>query len=508
MARSVGGQHMIVRDVSGALARSFDLVIIGGGIYGASLLYEAARRGLSACLCEANDFGSGTSWNSLRIVHGGLRYLQGLDLKRFYQHIQSRRRIARRLPQLVRVLPCVMPLYGQGLLRPSIMRGALLANDVLSTGRNRGLQQRVAIPSGAVLDSETTRREFPYVRSEGLKGAALWSDYFMISSERILIELLRNACRHGALALNYTRVEGLSESGGRVSGVCVKDLHTGVSGTIRASKVINCTGPWVGWIDAGTRAGLPTPVFHPSLAFNLLIDLKLKSTAALAVAAPTRGSQMLFLVPQKRTVLAGTLHLPRPPGTTVAKPEPHEVEQYLSQLRAALPGCEVSQAHVTRVFAGLLPAEQANSAALAKREILFDHGAQGGLAGLYTVAGVKFTAASEVAEAALQLSGLGRQAEDTQEVDANLPTSTATPLVTDATRFLQADPAEARDALLTVMREEAVLSIDDLVQRRTNWATSDENLDEIRGRVVQLIGARLEDSGQRDTHTSEMRSAR
>jgi glycerol-3-phosphate dehydrogenase len=496
---------VITRDITGALSRSFDLVVVGGGIYGASVLYEASRRGLSACLVEANDFGGGTSWNSLRIVHGGLRYLQGFDLKRFFQHVASRRQVAHRFPQLVRVLPCVMPLYGQGLMRPSTMWAALLANDVLSSARNRGLREQVAIPAGDVLGRDKTMREFPFVRSEGLQGAARWADYFMVSSERIVIELLRNSCRQGAVALNYTRAEGFSEDAGRVSGVRVRDSITGSSGTIRAKTVINCTGPWVSAplangatngasTTSSARAALPT--FWPSLAFNLLIDLALPTTSALAVAAPERGSQMLFLVPQKRTALAGTLHLPRPPGTTVAQPEPQEIEFYLSQLRAALPGC---QPRVTRVFAGLLPAEQANSAALAKREILFDHGAQGGLKGLYSVAGVKFTTASDVAVDALAMSGLSPRAAP----DPELPTSSATSLLIDATRFLAADAKDAREALLQTIREECVQSVDDLVQRRSNWATGDEDLELLRRRVGQLVGAQFE-----NTRMGEVRSAR
>jgi glycerol-3-phosphate dehydrogenase len=494
----VGGDHVISRDVKGALSQSFDLAIIGGGIYGASVLYEATRRGLSACLCEANDFGGGTSNNSLRIVHGGLRYLQGFDLKRFFQHVESRRRLARRFPQLVKVLPCVMPLYGQGLLRPSTMRLALLANDVLSAGRNRELQQRVAIPSAGVLDRQSTLREFPFVREQGLMGAARWADYFMVSSERIVMELLRNACRRGAIALNHTRAEGFgSDSSGRVSAVRVRDSLTGVTGSIRASTVINCTGPWIAALNS---KGTP-PTFHPSLAFNLLLDITLPCASALAVAAPQRGSQILFLVPQKRTVLAGTLHLPRPAGTTVATPEPHELELYLSQLRAALPGCQIGQPRITRVLAGLLPAEQADSAALAKREILFDHGAHGGLTGLYSVAGVKFTTASEVAEAALEMSGLARSR--TAAADPVMSVSPVTSLLTDAARFLAEDTRQAREALMQVIREESVHSIDDLVQRRTNWATADEDLEATRRRVVQLVGAQFDGS-----NVNELRSVR
>src|SRR5688500_16787116 len=108
---------VIVRDVAATSRREFDLVIIGGGIHGVALLHEAARRGVAACLCEARDFGGATSWNSLRILHGGLRYLQTLDLVRFFDSVAARRRLALMFPRLVRPLTCLMPLYGNSLRR-------------------------------------------------------------------------------------------------------------------------------------------------------------------------------------------------------------------------------------------------------------------------------------------------------------------------------------------------------------------------------------------------------
>ncbi|MEJ2083967.1 MAG: FAD-dependent oxidoreductase [Acidobacteriota bacterium] len=92
---------------------SYDLLIIGGGIYGACLSLEASRRGLSSLVLERDDFGGATSWNSLRILHGGLRYLQHLDLKRFRESVAERRWFSFWFPELVRPLPCLMPLYGK-----------------------------------------------------------------------------------------------------------------------------------------------------------------------------------------------------------------------------------------------------------------------------------------------------------------------------------------------------------------------------------------------------------
>ncbi len=467
---------MIVRDLEAAARREYDLVIIGGGIHGASLLQEAARRGLAACLCEAGDFGGATSWNSLRIVHGGLRALQTVDLPRFFQAVRARRHLARQFPALVRPLQCLMPLYGRGLKRRSVMRMALWLNDALSSHRNDGLALPVQLPKGRLLDAVATREAFPQVRGDGLEGAAVWSDYFMRSSERILIELLRDACRHGATALNYLPVTGLLRDGKVVRGVKCEIRNTG---TIRAKAVVNCAGPRMAEV-AEESGGL----FRPSLAFNLLLERRLPLRSAVAVAAPEAGAPVLFVVPQEQTLLAGTMHRPRSAGTTEAIVTEAEVGELLRQLNSAIPGLEAGPRHVLRVLAGLLPAAATGSSELARREVLLDHGKSGGLQGFYSMSGVKFTTASDVARRMLDLMGHpGSPVTGATE----LPLSPATALLTDAAAAQAADPGQLASMLRQVVAEESVQCLDDLLLRRTNWAATEPDLAPLRARVAAAL---------------------
>jgi glycerol-3-phosphate dehydrogenase len=474
---------MITRDVAAATQREFDLVVVGGGIYGVSLLQEAARRGLSACLCEAGDFGSGTTWNSLRIVHGGLRYLQTLDLRRFFQSVEARRRLSRQFPTLVRPLKCLMPLYGQGMKRASVMRMALLMNDVLSAHRNAGVPAEVHLPGGAILDASATRRVFPQVRGDGLEGAASWTDAFMLSSERVVMELLRDACRHGAVALNYAPVTEIVSEGGRARGVRIRDRLSGVESTLRGRTIVNCAGPQVRALAEG-QGGDTEELFRPSLAFNLLLDVHLPVDSALAVAAPQPGAPVLFVVPQPGTVLAGTMHLPRPAGTTEAAPTEAEIAGYLELLNQAIPGLGAGPGNVRRVFAGLLPATRIGSADIAKREVLRDHGAAGGLAGLYTVAGVKFTTANDVARQVLSLTGGASISALPEEA---LPTAAETPVLLDGSSLRGQGRESLRASLMRVMSEESVHSVDDLVLRRTNWATTEPDLEASSAWLGELL---------------------
>jgi glycerol-3-phosphate dehydrogenase len=483
---------MIKRDIEAAGRREFDLVVVGGGIYGVSLLQEAARRGLSACLCEANDFGGATTLNSLRIVHGGLRYLQTLDLPRFFQSVASRRQFARLYPALVRPLPCLMPLYGQGMKRASVMRMALLMNDVLSGHRNRGLGPELALPAGRVIDAAETVARFPGVRREGLEGAATWSDYFMVSSERILMEQLRDACRRGATAINYAPVQQVIVEGGAVRGVRVRDAASGSEFTLSTSRVVNCAGPQVHQL--ADRAGVDDErLFRPSLAFNVLLDVDLPQGQALAVAAPRPGAPILFLVPQPGALFAGTLHLPRPAGTTEALPTEQEISHYIDLLNAAIPGLDARLSNVRRVFAGLLPAKRIGSNEIAKREVVLSHASTGGPRGLFSVSGVKWTTATDVAGQVLKMMGIDRSSSDN---DVALPLAAATPALIDAARFVALDDDSARNLLQDIVAEEQVLHVDDLVLRRTSWATTETDLAPLRERVARLTALSADVQGE------------
>src|SRR5260370_5043846 len=129
----------MIRDVDRLTAATFDLLVGGGGIYGLTIAYDAAQRGLSVALVEQQDFGSGASFNHLRTIHGGLRYLQSLDLRRARESVRERRTVARIAPHAVQPMPFAVPLY-RSLLRGKLaMRAGFALDRLVSIGRNRGV---------------------------------------------------------------------------------------------------------------------------------------------------------------------------------------------------------------------------------------------------------------------------------------------------------------------------------------------------------------------------------
>ncbi len=449
----------IERDSAKAAAAAHDLIIIGGGIYGIMLALEAGKRGKRALLLEKDDFGGATSRNHLRTIHGGLRYLQSLDLPRFFESVPERRWFMANFPALVHVLPCLMPLYGRGLLRPGIMRAGLLLNDVLSIGRNQGLAPGGRLPMGRVVGRASTRQLFPQVDRRGLKGGALWYDAAMPEHQRLLMELLRWACDLGATPLNYVEVDNLLLHQGQVRGVVATDRLAAQNLEFRAPVVINATGPWCRELAQKFDQDHPRLLRRRLLLFNILFRTKALSEHALALVPPSRPGHTYFVHNWHGRLLAGTGEVLLADDDREPLPRPGDVAAFIADMNDAVPDLALGEGDIEGVYSGVLPASA--SGKLAGREVILDHGKHQGPAGLFSVSGVKYTTSRRVAEKALKRIFPSGQAKKC------LP-----PEAANSRRwFFAYDWQAAGDwdasALRPLVDEEAVMHLDDLVFRRT-----------------------------------------
>lgn len=398
---------VLMRNPGKAVEGPYDAVIIGAGIYGITLALEAGRRGLKTVLLEQGDFGEQSSFNSLKIIHGGLRYLQSLDLHRFRESVGERAWFLRHFPKRVHPLPCFMPLYGKGTRRPSIFRVALLANHLLSLRRNVGVDPDHHLPMGKVVGVAESKTIFPLLDTDGLKGGAVWYDAYMPDSQLLVMDLLQAACSFGTVPLNYLKAtDVLLDSGGKTRGVQAVDRETGKSYEFKADLVINAAGPWCRKVVQGIK-GDSEELFRPSLAWNVLFKHTALSEHALAVQGREAGSRLYFVTPWKGQIFAGTGHEPwlGKPGRPM--PTREQLVNFIDSLNKAVPGLGLGIEDVQRVFAGLLPTTEIGSNKLTKREVIVDHGAKGGPEGLYSVGGIKFTTARLVSEKVLSLAGVG-----------------------------------------------------------------------------------------------------
>jgi len=497
---------MIKREPIAAQQIDYDLIVVGGGIYGVCVLLEAARCGLRCVLLERDDFGGATSWNSMRIIHGGFRYLQHLDLRRYYESVRERRWFCSHFPDLIKPLTCLLPLYGSGLRSPLIFRLALAVNDILSCCRNRGVSKECRLPRSEMLSVDKTRSMFPRVDSEGLRGGGLWHDAIMVSSERLLIEILHWACYCGATALNYVEAKRLLQTRGNVTGVEAVDHESGRLLQFRAPVVVNCAGPWSRELAKRFDRDVPK-LFRKSLAFNLLLNYPPLADVALAVAPKQPGARTYFLVPWKGMIFAGTHHLAWTDKSRNPYPTDVQVDEFLSDLNSSIPGLDISRDHIIRINAGLLPARQDGSYETANREIIFNHASRGGPRGLFSISGVKYTTARLVAQKTICAIGALRNQRFIIQPETERPESSRSIGLEDSLGLQHQDPELVFGQVRSIVQEESVVHLDDLLLRRTEWLLNEQQSRRTVSVVCEMMGwnqdqckqemARLLDSWER-----------
>jgi len=470
---------IISRNVAAAAAKTYDLVIVGGGIYGTMLALEAGRRGKSALLLEKDDFGGATSLNHLRTVHGGLRYLQSLDLPRYFESVPERRWFLNNFPALVKVLPCLMPLYGRGLKRAGIMRAALLLNDCLGLTRNAGVAGPQRLPQGKVVGKRFTRNAFPQVDRKNLQGSALWYDAAMPEHQRLLMELLRWACALGATALNYVQGDSLLLQHGNVGGILANDRQNGQRLEFRAPVVINAAGPWCRQVAQKFDQDYPQLLRNRLQLFNILFKRRALSEYALALVPPGRPDHTYFVHNWKGRLLAGTAEIPVAADDENPAPRPADIADFIADMNDAVPELLLNENDVEHVYAGILPATAAGK--LSGREVILDHGKHQGPSGLFSVSGVKYTTSRLVAEKTMKRVFPGCKAKKTPP-----------PPEANSGRWFfaydwKAQGSEAWSGLKSLIAEEAVVHLDDLLLRRTGLGENRRRIPELLPRLRPLF---------------------
>ncbi|MFG0304940.1 MAG: FAD-dependent oxidoreductase [Phycisphaerales bacterium JB040] len=455
----IGAQH-----AEHASTQEFDLIVVGGGITGAWATLLASRAGLRVCLVEARDFGAGTSRVSHRILHGGFRYLQSLDLPRLRESVEERAMYAREFPDLVTPLACLMPLYGQGLKRPGAFKAASIAYELLKPKCDRDLPESLRLPPAGVVSGEQTLKLFPLARPDGLKGGGVWHDAMMRSHPRILMSILRKAGERGAVALNHTPARELLTDSGAVSGV--RAVRAGRSLDLRAKAVLDTTGTSAGqWTGSQSRADVPA-----ALAFNLLLDREPVSSHAVAITPPATESdpspRTYFLVARSGRIAAGTTHVPARGASKDTL-----VSGMLDDLNRAAPGLDLNPSDVLRIDAGLLPTERPGDAEPSDRPTVIDHAKAGGPRGLATAVAVKYTTARRTAAEGLRLLGH----EIAVKPHGGSPGASEA-CTTEPAHSLLLDPSPSLDTLLAspdtlagFCQAEGVQTLEDLVLGRTEW---------------------------------------
>ena len=401
------------RRLNEAANDQYNLVIVGGGIYGAAIAWDAVSRGLRVCLLEKSDFSSATSANSLKIIHGGLRYLQHADFRRMRESIREQRILMRIAPHLVHALPVLIPTYGHGLRGKKILSAAISLTRLVGFDHARRYDPDGVLPPGRVLSRQEVLDLLPGLDPSGLTGGVIFYDAQVYNSERLLLSFLRSAALAGADLVNYAEVTGFLEKPGAIVGVKVRDALTGEAFEVRGETILLACGPW---IDRVTRL-LRKNQLKPSSGFAKAVNLvtrKIFDTYAVGIPArdschdshgiTTKRNRLLFIAPWRDRSLIGTTYNRcdnDPDCLTIAGAD---IENFLGQINLACPSANLKRNEITFVHSGLVPVSSAGPEnaplTLSKHYRIRDHGDEG-VKGLISVVGVKYTTARDVAEKAV-----------------------------------------------------------------------------------------------------------
>jgi len=401
------------RDLKALAGGRYDVVVVGAGVYGAAIAWDACLRGLSVALVDKADFGGATSFNNLKTIHGGLRYLQHGDLRRMRESIRERRTLMRIAPHLVHPLPFLVPTYRDWKRGRLAMATAMLLNDLVSFDRNRLDDPEKFLPAGRVISRAECLELAPGVEEKGLTGAAVWYDAQMFNSDRMTLSFVLSAAKAGAQVANHAEVTGFLREGSRIVGVRARDGLGDEELDIRSRVVVNAAGPWVDRLLHRLDRREGPPLFHFSKAVNV-VTRPLVGTHAVGFACKrehrdgdaviSKGGRFLFIVPWRGTSLIGTGHGPYSGEPDELEATEEDIRELLHDVNDAYPAAKLRREDVRLVHRGLLPMVPTRRAGdditLVKKYRIQDHREEG-IEGLLSVIGVKYTTARDVAEKAV-----------------------------------------------------------------------------------------------------------
>jgi glycerol-3-phosphate dehydrogenase len=416
------------RALSELVNHRHDVLVIGGGIYGACIAWDAVLRGLSVALVEKADFGSATSANSLKIIHGGLRYLQHGDLKRMRESTREQTNLMRIAPHLVNPLPVLIPAYGHGLHSKRVLALALRLNELISFDRNRLNDPQKHIPPGRVISRREALDLAPGIRQQDLTGGIIFHDAQVYNPERLVLSFLRSAEEAGARLANYVEATEFIKQGDRVTGVKARDVLSGAPFDIHAGTVVNACGPWLGRLLSFFNGCRPARNSFAK-AINLVTRQVFQKCAVGvtgencyrdADALIVRRNRFLFLTPwRSRSVIGTTYSVYDGDAENIGVTE-EEIENLLSEINQACPGARLRMEDVSFVHRGLLPSTSMGQVQLINHHAIRDH-RQEGVRGVLSVTGVKYTTARHVAEKVVDRLFEGRRQKPPKSVSSTVP---------------------------------------------------------------------------------------
>ncbi len=383
------------RTMESVPGKVYDLLVVGGGITGACIARDAARRGLSVLLVDKNDWAFGTSSRSSKLVHGGLRYLELFDFKLVFEACRERRRLLLNAPHLVWPQPFTFPVYKGDKNGMFMIGSGLWLYDFLALFRNVH-NHRLHGPK-ALLEVE------PGLDAGRLKGGGVFYDC-ATDDARLTLAHVQSACLEGADCLSYCRSVEFLRRGEMLRGALLRDEFTRNEFEAEARVVVNATGPWTD-VTCCIDDSCASSKLRPTKGAHIIVPRsRLNTRNALPIMSP-RDQRLLFVVPWGDFSLIGTTDTDYEGDYDNVHADRDDVEYIVEAANLALPGAKLEMRDIVSTYAGLRPliCEQ-GSTGVKESQVSREHSIYESPSGLITITGGKLTTARSMAEELVDLA--------------------------------------------------------------------------------------------------------
>lgn len=381
----------------------FDLIIIGGGITGVCLAYEASTRGLSVALFEKDDFGQATSAATSKLIHGGLRYLKNLEFGLVRESLNERRVWENIAPNLVYPIPFMVPTYRSIKSNRFVLAMGMILYDLLSFDKGFTWDRTKKLPLHKSVNRKNTLELENCVKTHGLTGSSIYYDCQNANPERLTLAVLRSAMKHGAQAANYALVDSFIKNGDTIQGVRVVDKLSGQIHRFTSTVTVNCAGPWADLVlKSATSGNIGKHQIRRSEGIHIITE---KLCNKHAVTVMTRSGRHIMLMPWRNHSLIGTTDKEYFGNPDQYKVSQESINELIDELNENF-GCKtIKPEDVKFAYGGLRPlvdTQTENSYETSRKYEIYDNSKQG-INNLITIEGGKYTTSRKLACNAMKL---------------------------------------------------------------------------------------------------------
>ena len=365
----------------------FDVIVVGAGINGSGIARDAAMRGLKVLLLDKGDISSGTTQWATRLIHGGLRYLQYYEFPLVRESLHDRERLFHIAPHLVKPLGFLVPIYDYMEHGKLMVQLGMFFYDGLSFDKSVGNHK--------MYNASQTLERYPSLTPDGLKGAAFYYDGQAEYAERIAVESAISARQHGAVVLNYARVDRLTTEDGRVTGVEFTDVLDGEKYSAQAPVTVNVAGPWVDEVLAGLEGHSEERMIGGTKGSHLIVD-PFPGAPPTALYVEARGDgRPYFIVPWNGRYLIGTTDFRYDGDLDYVSAGDDEIDYLIEETNRVIPGADLSRDKVLFTYSGVRPLPykpEGAEGSVSRSHLVYDHAEKDPeIEGLISIIGGKLT---------------------------------------------------------------------------------------------------------------------